>query len=76
MSAPDRTIPPTTLADVFAGGDVDPARPHYVDIDHEVAERYPCVRCGGACTYAGFRSTEGVYYAYQVCARCRHAEPF
>ena len=46
-------------------------------IDEEIAEKYPCVRCGGRrCTYRGFKGPDGTYLAFQVCGDCRHAEPF
>jgi hypothetical protein len=72
---------PTTLADLIAAGEIDPRRPYEPGgvgqgIDREVAEKYPCVRCGARCTYQGFKRDDGAYIALQVCSECRHVEPF
>lgn len=64
-----------TLADLIAGGDLEGMKPYHVDIDDEIAREYPCCKCGGPCTYRGFRDGR-TYLAFQVCTRCGHAAEF
>lgn len=65
----------TTLRDLERDGELDGMRPAHVDIDEEIAARYPCCKCGGACTYRGFRDGR-TYLAFQVCTACGHAAAF
>ena len=44
-------------------------------MDAEIAERYPCPRCGGAMRYDAW-SRPGSYVALAVCTQCGHQWAF
>ena len=76
----DRQTERTTLADLERDGALDGMKPYAptglcAGIDEEIAAKYPCVHCGGACTYRGFHDGH-TYLAFQVCGTCGAAEEF
>ena len=64
---------------VAAGYSIGPPSLEVEEIDAQIAERYPCPKCGGSMRYEAFHKHNGGrcrYIALAVCNRCGHQIEF